>query len=426
MFTSRSISLSAKQYLILVSSSMGQILGAALSAVVGVVLPLLRTNPDISVSSAELSCIGASALIGITAGSALIGKVSTRFAPLIFLKLGPLITTSAALFTCFSESIPALCAALTVIGFTVGGEYSLDSDTVSKYINQKQRAFMVGVVKASSALGSIFGALAVFLLLKKLPLPETVNLLFLVIAVPAFFTFLLRLFITDKVLRHPIQTAEISHPPLWKGNGIERIVFCGIPWACEGASVYGVGIFLPTLLMALIPDEVTAVGAERILDSAGLSVLVSSFMLPGFLIGLFLIGKLSPLRLQAGGFLIAATGLFILFISARFRLPLSVCLIGFLVFELALNAGPHLMTYVMPGEVYPSYERSEGAGLAAAVGKLGAAASVISIPFLIEKGGAQSVLLISAILLLIGAVVTEIFGRKLLGRKVSEPGDKDE
>lgn len=425
MHALRTVGISAKQCLILISSSMGQILGAALSAVVGVVLPLLQMNPDTSVSSAELSCVGASALLGITAGSALIGKVSTRFAPLIFLKIGPLIAACAALCACFCDGIPPLCAALSIIGFTVGGEYSLDSDTVSKYFRKNKRQFIVGVVKSSSALGSIFGALAVFLLLKEMPFAETANKLFLIIAVPAFLTFLLRLYI-PKLPRQQGREAETDQSASREKNKLERIVFCGIPWACEGACVYGVGIFLPTLLMTLIPHEDSTLGISRILDSAELSVLVSFFMLPGFLIGLRLIGKLSSLRLQAGGFLIAAAGLFILSCADYFRLPGFVCLIGFMIFELALNAGPHLMTYILPGEVYPVYERSEGAGLAASVGKLGAAASVISIPFLLEKGGVQSVLLISAILLLIGAAVTEAFGRKLLGRKASEPGDRYE
>lgn len=75
------------------------------------------------------------------------------------------------------------------------------------------------------------------------------------------------------------------------------------------------------------------------------------------------------------------------------------------------------MTYVFPNEIYPVSERSEGAGIAASVGKLGAVISVISIPFLLEKAGAEAVLLISAVLLLIGAAVTGCFGRKLLRRK---------
>lgn len=426
MHAIRTVGLSAKQCLILISSSMGQILGAALSSVVGVVLPLLQMNPDIPVSSAELSCVGASALLGITFGSALIGKASTRFTPLFFLKFGPLIAAGAALCACFYEGIPTLCAALSVIGFTIGGEYSLDSDTVSKYFRKNRKKFMVGVVKSSSALGSIFGALAAFLLLKEMPFPETANKLFLVIAVPAFLTFLLRLYIPKLPRQHPIQNAETSCPSLRAKNNFERIVFCGIPWACEGASVYGVGIFLPTLLMTLIPNEAMTLGISRILDSAELSVLISSFMLPGFLIGLRLIGKHSSLCIQSGGFLIAAAGLIILSCADYLHLPGFVCLTGFIIFELALNAGPHLMTYILPGEVYPVCERSEGAGLAASVGKLGAAASVISIPFLLEKCGAQSVLLISAILLLIGAAVTNAFGRKLLGRKECEQEDRYE
>lgn len=426
MASSHFPALSSGQLLILISSSMGQILGAVLSAVVGLVLPLLQMNPTVHASSASLSCVASSGLLGITAGSAVIGKVSTRFAPLIFLRIGPLIATAASLSACFCKSIPALCTALFVIGFTVGGEYSLDSETVSKCMGKSQKNFMVGAVKAASALGSLFGALTAFLLLEKLHSTEAAGNLFLIIALPAFLTFLLRLLISGKTFRETSQSTETAPSSLLKGNGIARIVFCGIPWACEGAAVYGVGIFLPTLLMTLMPAKAETAGFDRVLNSAELSVLISTFVLAGFALGLYLIGKLSSLKLQTGGFLIAAAGLLILFAAQNFRLPGFVCLIGFLIFEIALNAGPHLMTYVLPNEIYPVSERSEGAGIAAAVGKLGAVISVISIPFLLEKAGAEAVLLISAVLLLVGAAVTGCFGRKLLGRKNEEPGDNYE
>ena len=50
------------------------------------------------------------------------------------------------------------------------------------------------------------------------------------------------------------------------------------------------------------------------------------------------------------------------------------------------------MTFIIPPQIYSVAERGAGAGLAAAFGKLGAVAGVLSVPVLLERGGALLVL----------------------------------
>lgn len=87
---------------------------------------------------------------------------------------------------------------------------------------------------------------------------------------------------------------------------------------------------------------------------------------------------------------------------------------GFCIFELFLNAGPHLLTFVLPSQIYPVEERSRGAGLAACMGKLGAVLGVFFIPMLLAAGGARLVLWVSIAVMLSGAVLTMAFGRIVL------------
>ena len=94
-----------------------------------------------------------------------------------------------------------------------------------------------------------------------------------------------------------------------------------------------------------------------------------------------------------------------------------VAVSGFMLFELFLNAGPHLMTFIIPPQIYSVAERGAGAGLAAAFGKLGAVAGVVVIPILLKWGGASLVLWVTIGVLLAGALVTAVVGREVLPDK---------
>ena len=85
-----------------------------------------------------------------------------------------------------------------------------------------------------------------------------------------------------------------------------------------------------------------------------------------------------------------------------------------MIFELFLNAGPHLMTFIIPSQIYPVADRGEGAGLAAALGKVGAVLGVLFIPMLLTWGGVELVLWVTIVVQVVGALVTGIVGREVL------------
>ena len=119
-------------------------------------------------------------------------------------------------------------------------------------------------------------------------------------------------------------------------------------------------------------------------------------------------------RTQTWGFVLAAAGLGLLLAAYELHAPLWISVAGFMLFELFLNAGPHLMTFILPPQIYPVAERGAGAGLAAACGKAGAVAGVLFLPLLLERGGVAAVLAATLLLQLAGALATAVLGRKVL------------
>ena len=121
--------------------------------------------------------------------------------------------------------------------------------------------------------------------------------------------------------------------------------------------------------------------------------------------------------MQLWGFVGSAAGLGILLAGYLMHWPAWVSILGFVLFEIFLNAGPHLITFILPSQVYPVADRGTGVGMSAAIGKLGAVLGAFFIPVMLKHWGCAAVIAVSAAVMLIGAIVTGIVGPKVLPRK---------
>lgn len=464
-------------YWVLIVASMGQIVGAGLATLVGVIIPMIQIIRHPELTSLQQGLIGCTSLIGITIGSLLFGRLSDKYGYLFFFRLCPLIVLSASLLAYFTATLPWLVVGLFLMGLGIGGGYSLDSDYISEIMPQRWRLFMVGVAKAASSLGNILVALICFFLLKDWHNPELWNRLLLIVSVfalvmilsrihfaqspgwlmshnrPAEAEVAVRFFLGSDVeviekgqagetgIHHHIgadmevgeirnrqrkaDVEKVTLSKLFHGKNLKRVIFSGVPWACEGLGVYGIGVFLPILVMALglEPANGTVIGGKaieafhHIVNSVEITVWINLFILPGFALGLFLVNRWYHVRIQVWGFVLCAVGLILLLVAYKFHLPIWLAVAGFMMFELFLNAGPHLMTFIIPSQIYPVADRGEGAGLAAAIGKMGAVLGVLFIPMLLSWGGAELVLVVSIIVQLLGAVITGVIGKDVLPDK---------
>lgn len=435
-------------YKVLIITSLGQVVGAALATLVGIIIPLIQILRHPELTSFQQGMVGCTSLIGIMVGSLLFGRLSDKYGYLFFFRLCPLLVLFASLFAFFMDDLSGLVIGLFLMGLGIGGEYSLDSDYISEVMPRHWELFMVGVAKASSSLGNILVALICFFLLKNWQDPRLWNGLLLLISILAFVMLLSRLRFAqspgwliahgrpeeaEKAVRYllgrDVVIGEIKNRPqkkdlpkvtwvdLFKKENLKRVLFSGIPWACEGVGVYGVGVFMPVLIMALGLESASESAFHRILSSVEITTYINLFILPGFAIGLFLVSRWYHVRTQVWGFVLCSIGLIIMLAGYKMHWPVAVTIGGFMMFELFLNAGPHLMTFIIPPQIYTVAERGSGSGLAAAFGKLGAVIGVLFMPLLLKWGGAELVLWVVIAVHIIGALVTGIIGREILPHK---------
>lgn len=429
-------------------ASMEQLIGAGLSTLAGIIIPMLNLilHPELSPFMQGLA--GAAGLIGIAIGSPLIGRIADRVGYLTPFRACPLLITAGALLIFFTSSIVPLVAGLFVIGLGVGGGYSLDSAYISELMPDKWRATMVGIAKASSAIGFIGVAVACYFIIKSHPTPEIWPTLSLIIASLGILTFMMRLrweesplwlidhgqetraekavgkFFCNKVTLDSVTsdtkpskpTTNTGFMELFKGKNLVKVLFSGIPWACEGVGVYGVGVFLPILLIALGLESSGMTGIPKILYSVKLTAIINCFILVGFTAGLLMLSKHSQLKMLVNGFIGAAAGLGIVLAAHIYHWPAWISIAGFLFFEFTLNLGPHLITYIIPTKVFPIEERAAGNGIAAFLGKVGAIGGVFLMPALLHAGGMVLVLWACIGFNLLGALVGALLGPKAMSQ----------
>lgn len=435
------MALNGRHWTILGIASLEQLIGGALSTVVGIMIPLILLVGQPPLSALEQGLMGASGLVGIALGSFIIGGLMDKIGYLFLFRLCPFIIAAGSLGVYFSDQFWLIAIFLFCIGLGVGGGYSLDSGYISELMPLKWEKFCVGLAKATCSLGFIGGAVVSYLIIKIDPNPHVWPDLILFIGLLGLITLLLRIrwfqsprwylarnenAMAQKAARDFMgKNAEVMRLPtlgsgkpvtwsrMFRGNHLKKVILSGITWACEGLGVYGFGVFLPILVMALGLQGDTGAGLAKVLSSVKTTIFINLFIAAGFIIGLAIIHKLNLIKLMGWTFIICGICLGILLAAYQYKWAIWVSFLSFIVFETALNAGPHLVTFILPSKIYSVEERGSGMGIATMFGKVGAVSGVFFMPLLLDWGGINLVLWVSIIIQFIGAAISFIYGKKL-------------
>lgn len=434
-------------YWIVGVASLGQLIGTAVATIAGVIIPLLNIVLHPELSGFMQGLIGAADLIGICIGSVIFGRLTDKYGYLFFFRFCPALVFAASLAGALIPDVCVLIISLFVIGLGIGGEYSLDSDYVSELIPLKYKSTMVGVTKTASSLGNIIAAAVSFIILVKTQDADNwPSLMWIIVAISGLMILVripfyqspgwllskgrvedarkaVKKFLGNDVTINPSSdtiekndedsSAENKYGFFrFIANNYKKVILSGLPWACEGLGVYGIGVFLPILVMALGLEHLET-GLDQIfhvVESVKITLYISCIILPGFIAGLILISrKFKITGIQTLGFFLCMLSLFILMPAYKFHWNKWIAIGAFMAFEFFLNMGPHLTAYVLPPKIYPVAQRGQGVGIAASIGKIGAILGVFCIPLLLHYGGAMLVLGVSAAVMGAGAVITFIF-----------------
>jgi len=434
----------------------------------GVAMPLMIER--FGLSPLMVGLIGSALVAGAAMGAAVGGPAADRFGrkPLFLVDMA--ILMAGALTASTADAPLLVLLGHLLIGVGIGIDFPVSASYVSETMPRRARSRMVVATISLQSVGMLFGAAvaiatlrysgalmdwrwilgatgacALLFLLSRLALPESPRWLFergRSVEAAA---------IVARIVPAATSAASLAAQPAAAATGAvqasgsgaspaagwavlfspplrPRTLLVSVPWFLMDIATYGVGLFTPIILGAIHLTS-TAAGsvAGDLVDAQG-SAAIDLFLLIGFVAGLYAIPRFGRIRMQVLGFVGMTLGMLMLFAAsitgggAASHVPLVFA--GFVLFNLAMNAGPNATTFTLAPELFPTTVRATAAGFAAATAKVGATLGIFVLPQVKAVWGVSGVLALMATVSALGIVATLMFTREM--REVPEGGALDE
>jgi MFS family permease len=408
--------------------------------IIGVATPLIAE--DLGASPTEIGLVSSAAVVGAIFGAFGLGRLTDRIGRSLAFRLDLGLFVVFALLSGLAWSIPVLIAFRFILGVGVGADYPISASYVSEIAPARLRVRLLVGAFAFQAVGQVLGALVGLLILVSTESVSSWRWMLAFGAVPALLIVVLRrgvpesprwladqgqheeaALVVGSFLGHPVDVtvleeaaAEDAAPAasirdLFR-SGLRRLtVLTTIPWFLMDVATYGVGVFTPTILAALAIRGNGTFLSDDIASTKG-AVVIDLFLIVGFALALVIVTRVRHTSMQIVGFGLMAVGLATLALSTG--LPgggdqhLFLVFGGFILFNVAMNAGPNSTTFLLPAEVFPTRVRATGHGVATAAGKFGAAVGVFLFPIVQADLGLPVLLVIVAGGCVLAAAVTAV------------------
>ena len=443
--------LSGMQWLVWALATAGKFFEGLIVFMGGIALPLVAEQ--FAMTSTDKGLVTAATLAGILIGALALGGLADRFGrkPVF---IGEMVLLAVALVgAAFSTGTIPLVTALFVIGLALGADYPTAHLVISESIPAAVRGRLVLGAFSFQAVGAVLGTAIAAVVLSSDPNLNAWRIFYLLPVVPVSLVVWGRLFLPESshwlVSQGKMDKAEKQLRKLLGRNDVELLaleiaeegriqrssdwrslfrgklqratILASVPWFLQDISTYGIGIFTPVIIAAAFgatakEHTVAAVIHNDLLGARG-TALVDLGFLVGIACAIALADRWGRIPLQIVGFVGCAVGLMLAAagnLGGQSNLPVIVA--GFVLFQFMTNLGPNAQTYLLAGEVFPTPVRGLGAGLAAAIGKVGAVLTAFLFPILLADWGTERLLPLLAITSLLGAAITWIYRIETTGK----------
>jgi MFS transporter, putative metabolite transport protein len=457
--------MTAMQFRIWALACAGKFFEGMVVFMTGVALPLIAI--EFHLTAADKGMVTAASLAGILVGATALGGLADAYGRKSMFIAEMIIFAVFLIALTFAPNFPILVICLFGSGLALGCDYPTAHMVISESIPTSVRGRLVLSAFAFQAVGAFFGTALGFGILYANPDLSAWRWMYATAIVPAILVVVGRLFITEsphwlvskgrtedgekathKLLkRHPQYPTDISlghlnhkakaaegsggYLALFKKKYRRATILASVPWFLQDLGVYGIGIFTPTILAAVIGKESSSHALSDtihndILGAKGSAMMDVLFVL-GIIAAIFLVDSVGRIKLQIVGFVGCAVGLLLSGLSIR---PdgsnvMALLFAGFTLFYFMVNLGPNGMTYLLAGEVFPTQVRGKGAGFAASFAKMGAVMTAFLFPILLKSIGTMVLLYGLVVAFVLGAIVTYMFRIETAGLNLEDLGGED-
>lgn len=169
----------------------------------------------------------------------------------------------------------------------------------------------------------------------------------------------------------------------WKNGSL--LFATTFSWLLVDLAFYGLGLNYNIMLAAIGYGSTKDTVYHNLFNNAiGNLIIVCAGSLPGYWLSVIFVDTIGRRCIQIGGFAIL-TVLFCIIGFAYNSLGEGALLALYILVQLFFSFGPNTMTFIVPGECFPTRYRSTGHGLSAAGGKIGATVAQIMALTLVNK-----------------------------------------
>ena len=250
----------------------------------GVALPLFFN--EFEIRPAARGVISAATLFGILVGASFFGGLADRLGrkPIFVVEMIILVAFLVALTLSSSFWLVVIC--LFGVGLSLGSAYPTARMVIAENIPTAHRGRLVLAAYAFQAVGALAGTAVGYLVLAALPTIQAWRCMYAAAIVPAVLVAIGRLYVVEsancsqgeidkaeraarqllvrqpqyptriKIIPHDTQAADAhakqSYAALFTKANRRATTLASVPWLLQDLGSYGIGIFTPTILVAVV------------------------------------------------------------------------------------------------------------------------------------------------------------------------------
>lgn len=399
----------------------------------GVAMPLMTAR--FTLDPLMVGFIGSALVLGAAFGAAFGGPAADRFGrkPALLVDMG--ILACGAFLSAFASEPAWILVGQFLVGVGIGIDFPVSASYVSETMPKRQRSRMMVATIALQSVGMLVAAMVALSVLRFFGSPIDWRPILATTGIGALLFLLGRFWLPESprwLLEHgrqpatarlvphaelpPIEpvrpTSKQSVPGLFSPAYRKRTLLASAPWFLMDIATYGVGLFTPVILASIhLSTNASGPLATNFVAAEG-SAAIDLFLFIGFLIGLWAVPRFGRIHMQIAGFIGMAMGMLLLLFSVLAgggeASHIALVFAGFILFNLAMNAGPNATTFTLAPELFPTGIRASASGFAAATAKVGATVGIFTLPQVKEFAGVAGVLALMAVVSALGATITAL------------------
>lgn len=360
---------------------------------------------DWGLNSTEMGWIGSVNSIGMAVGALLFGVLADKVGrKQIFMWTLVLFSVASGL-SAFATTLTVFLVLRFLIGMGLGGELPVASTLVSESVKAEERGRVVVLLESFWAGGWLIAAVISYFVIPADIWPiEGWRVALLLTALPALYAVYIRMKLPDSpqfAVKVESKKRSIFQniATVWFKEYAKSTLMLWILWFAVVFSYYGMFLWLPSVMVGKGFDLISSFKYVLIMTLA---------QLPGYFTAAWFIEKFGR-KFVLVTYLIGTAASAVVFGNAE---TISVILISgmFLSF---FNLGAWGALYAYTPEQYPAIVRGTGAGMAAAVGRVGGIFGPLLVGSLLGKGyGYGPIFTVFCIAILIGVAAVIFLGKE--------------